>query len=472
MVVKLGTMKGSMSKAFRWWAAWRRVQYGLGFFLVVFLVGVGVYFTQFYQPASCFDGVQNGGERGVDCGGACVRICAADVLPPRVVWADSFAITTGQYNAVAYIENPNQTAATPALTYTFELLNGGEVVAMREGTTILPPNSVYPVFEGRVFTDASAPVTETRLTLEPATLWQPASVGRDQFRSLDIALSNADVKPRLDVTLENTEITAAGDLEVVATIFNDRGEPVTASQTLVEEIAARSTRDIVFTWPNSIAKTVRSCVIPTDVALAIDLSGSMNNDGNEPPQPVTDALAAASQFVTALSEKDQAAVVTFASEAAVPMTLTNQHQMIAETIEALAIDPSEETGFTNTIAALEVAATELDSDRHNPDARRVLVLLTDGLPTAAGDTDVVLNTLRRAEALNATGIEIYAIGLGAQVDETFITGIATDADNAYFAPTGADLARIYAEITSALCESGPTKIDVIAKTKANFAPLR
>lgn len=454
------------------WAIGRRIQYGSGFLSFWVLIGALVYYANYYQPPNCFDSKQNGNESGVDCGGSCVRICTASVFPPQTVWVKSFEVTPGQYNAVAYVENPNQVAATPELRYTFQLLQDGVVVAERSGQTVMPPNSIYPIFEGRIFTDGKAAVTDTKLTLEPAEVWLPASIGRDQFRSADIALSGADERPRLDVTIENTELVSAQDIEVVATIFNELGEPVTASQTYIEDIAARSTKDIVFTWPNSIAKTVKSCIIPTDVAVAIDLSGSMNNDGGDPPQPITAAVTAASQFVGALGQNDQVAVLTYASAAQVVTELTNQHDRVAVAVQALSIDPAEEAGYTNTAAVLVSGQTTLNSPRHNDDARRVLVLLTDGLPTAPGDDDAEAAAVAAAAALRADEIEIYAIGLGEAVNAAFIESIAGSAANAYLAPTAADLQRIYAEITSSLCTAGPTKIDVFAKTKTNFAPLR
>ncbi len=462
-----------MSYGIRLWAVGRRIQYGLGFASVWVLVGAFIYFSNFYQPANCFDGKENGAETGVDCGGLCVQICSTTVIQPQVVWVKSFEVVEGQYNAVAYVENVNQTAATPALEYTFRLLNEqGSVVAERSGTTILPPNSIYPIFEGRVFTEGKAEVTRTEIDLKPAPLWIPASVGRGQFRSVDIKLTGADERPRLDVKIENTELSEARDVEIVATIFNEGGEPVTASQTILESIAARSTEDIVFTWPQTIAKTVKSCIIPTDVAVVIDLSGSMNNDGGEPPQPVTAALEAAAKFIQSLKEDDQVAVVTFASEAEVVTELNGLHGAVANGVLGLSIDPVEETGYTNTVAALLAAQGELNSLRHNNDARRVVVLLTDGLPTSAGDEDVVTGAMQVAQRLGDDGFEVYAIGLGAGVDQTFVRSIASDTTNAYFAPSAADLESIYAEITSSLCAVGPTKIDVIAKTKTNFAPLR
>jgi len=456
---------------FRPWAMWRRILYGSGFVSFWGLIGVLIYFISFYQPANCFDGIRNGDEIEIDAGGSCVRIAASTVIPPRVVWAESFEITPGQYNTAAYIENRNAVAATPELRYTFTLYNEDTVVTERSGVTVLPPNSSYPIFEGRIFTDGQE-ITNTTLTLESPDLWLPATVGSEQFQTTDINLQNVDTRPSLDVMITNTALTTAEDVEVVATIFNDVGKAVTASETFIESFAPRSSREVQFTWPNSIAKTVRSCSIPTSVVLGIDLSGSMNNDQASPPQPITDALFAASSFVGNLNPADKVGVVTFATQASTVQTLTSEHQATRIVVEGLTIDAASETGFTNTSAALQAAAAELGSERHSQDARRALVLLTDGLPTAAGDIDAVTEAQSAAAALAASGADVYIVGLGQQVDQTFIRSIASDPDNAYLAPSRSDLAAIYDQITASLCEVGPTKIEVIAKTKTNFAPLR
>ena len=457
---------------FRVWAFWRRLQYGAGFFATFLLIAGSMYYFNFYEPDNCFDTTMNGNESGIDCGGNCIRICAAAVIPPRIVWAESFEINDGQYNTVAYVENKNKLAGTPVLKYTFELLNGDTVVATRSGETVLPPNSVYPIFEGRVFTDMKE-VTETRLTIEESELWLPATLGREQFKSGNIVLTGADARPRLDASIENSELIAAENVEIVTTLFNDAGDPVTASQTFIDKLEGRATEDVVFTWPSSIAKTVRSCIIPSDVVVGIDLSGSMNNDGSTPPEPVTSALKAAENFVLRFKEKDQAAVVTFASTAKTPATLQRDHAKTAALIAALSIAPEEENGYTNTVAALRAAQTELTSERHSEDARRVLVLLTDGLPTAKGDTVIIVEETKSAAiALKNEGVEVYAIGIGKNVNFEFISAIASSDKTAFIAPNSEDLTSIYQTITSSLCESGATRIDVIAKTPTNFPPLR
>jgi Mg-chelatase subunit ChlD len=454
----------------RMWAFWRRVQYGTGYLTFLSMISLGVYFFYFYTPATCFDLDKNGEETGVDCGGACTRICAFTVTPPKVIWAKSFKIQPGQYNAVAYIENNNVVAGTPSLEYVFRLYDEAGLITQRSGKTVLPPNSTYPVFEGRVDTAGRTP-TETTLELTLADLWLPATHGRDQFRTVDLQLVEADSRPKLNVKMENSDLNEAKDVEVVATIFDASGIPLTASQTFIDLFAGRSQKNITFTWPNPIAKTVRSCAVPTDVVIAIDLSGSMNNDGDNPPQPVTSVLAAASEFASKLRPDDRVSVVTFATNAQVTTQLTGNAATVASAITQLKIDPKEEVGNTNTGDGLAQAQVELNSSRHNVDARSVVVLLTDGLATAP-EVEPEEYAKNKAELLKADDITLYTIGLGKGVNMDFLRTLASGSTFAYAAPTTGTLGDIYKNITDSICEDGAARIDVIPKVTKAFQPLQ
>jgi Mg-chelatase subunit ChlD len=454
---------------FRPWAFWRRIQYATGFLTFLTLVFVAVHYSFFYAPPNCFDTIQNGTEIGLDCGGACTRICAFTVAPPTVTWAKSFEVIAGQYNAVAYIENKNRGAGTPTLQYVFKLSDRAGLITERRGSTVLPPDSTYPVFEGRIDTFGRVP-TETTLELLPADTWLPSTFGRGQFKTVDINLVEADARPKLKVKMENTELIEAKNVEVVATIFDARGIPLTASQTFVDIFPGRSQADLVFTWPHPIAKTIRSCAVPTDIVVAIDLSGSMNNDGGNPPEPISSVRTAASTFVSNLRPDDRIAVVTFATTASTPLQLASDAGTAAARIKQLSIDPTEETGSTNTGEGLIAAQAELRSSRHNPDARKVVVLLTDGLATGP-DIEPELYAKTQADVLKADGVTLYTIGLGSSVNMEFLQALASTPTQAFAAPTTDILGSIYQTITASICEDGAAKIDVIPKASGNFPPL-
>ncbi len=472
------------------WAFWRRLQYGTAFLSFWCLVGTASYFIYFYTPATCFDNMQNGAEQGVDCGGNCVRICAVSVIPPEIVWADSFRIIDGQYNAVAYIENKNSVAATPALAYTFRLLDKGSVIAERSGVTILPPNSVYPVFEGRILTQDGRVPTETTIEIEEADMWLPATVGRNQFKTLDTELLSTDTRPRLNVKIENTELTEARKVEVVSTIFNRAGKPVTASQTFIDIFSPRSTKDIVFTWPNSIAKTVRSCEVPSDIILVLDRSGSMAADGGTPPEPLESAKEAAKSFVKQIRSTDLVGFLSYATTPSSPIeqTLTSSLDEVTSAIEATKMG-EDGVQYTNMGAAFSSAFAELVSPRHRDDARKVVIFLTDGdvtrpvnPATGLADREYAANFARTQAALaKEANVTVYTIGFGdffsgkgeeVKRDIDLIRDLASDPSLYFEAPTIAELQAVYQEIANDLCEEGPTRIEIITKTSTNFAPLR
>lgn len=452
------------------WAFWRRVQYGTAYFMFVFVSGTIMYLMSSFTIPTCYDGILNADETGIDCGGSCTRICTVDVIPPKIVWAESFKITDGQYNALAYIENQNQIAGTPNFSYTFRLYDEQDnLITERSGFSTLPPNSTYPMFEGKINTGLAKPA-RTEIDFDMPDLWLPAEIGRDQFRALDIELIGADERPRLNVEMENTELSEAEDVEVVATIFDRSGKPLTASQTFIELFEPRSQKDLVFTWPLPISRTLRSCEIPTDIVVAIDLSGSMNNDQANPPEPITSVLAAAGDFVDNLHGNDQAALVTFATAAVLRQPLTDNITTVQNRIAGLTIDPQEEQGSTNIGEAFYAAQQELNTIRHNTDARNVVVLLTDGLATAP-DEEPEAYALEAANTLKNDNVIIYTIGLGSAVNMDFLKSAASIEENAYYAASAADLNDIYTAITSAICEDGAARIDIIPKTGANFEPL-
>ena len=451
------------------WAFRRQLQYLIFFSVVLIGIFTLVYFQYIYSPSTCFDETQNGFELGVDCGGECIRICPFELREPTVDWARSFRVTEGVYNAVGYVENSNRGAASPELKYTFSIYDDDGLITERSGVSVLPPGGKFPIFEGRITTGERVP-TRTFLEIEPPELWQPISVGNEQFSVLKRELFSVDKLPKIKATLKNNNLTEVAKAEVVATIFDTSSNALAVSKTVIENFGARSEKEVVFTWPEPIATVMRSCEIPTDVLLAIDLSGSMNNDGGDPPEPISSVKASADAFVARLGAQDQVGVVTFASLGKLELPLSTNSGAAQLAVMSLSIDPEEETGNTNTGEAITKATQELVSDRHNENARKVMVLLTDGLATAP-EEDPELFAIEAASVAKQEGIELFAIGLGEGVNMEFVRQLATTEDYAHQAVTKEDVDKIYRSITSAMCEDGVAVIDIVVKSESGFVPI-
>ncbi len=474
----------------RMWAFWRRVQYGSGFLVFWSLFAVFVYYSIYYQAPNCFDNLQNGDEAGVDCDGSCIRMCATSVIPPNLLWAESFKVNEGQYNAVAYVENLNKTASAEVLRYTFKLMSGEKVIAVRSGETIFPPDGTYPIFEGRMLTENMEVPTKTIIELEPITVWQPATIGRDQFRVLDYRLVDTDTRPRLTARVENSELTNADKVEVVTTIFNSAGKPLTASQTFVDDFIARTTRDVVFTWPSSIAKTVRSCDVPSDIMLVLDRSGSMAADGGNPPEPLNSVKRVAMSFVDQVNKNTQIGFLSYATNPSSPIeqSLDSDLSNTKEAIESVVMG-KDGVQYTNMGEAIASAQAELISDRHRPDARKVIIFMTDGdvtrpvnPETGQADRQYAANfaNAKATEAKDQNTL-IYSIGFGDFLSEendsvvrdvSLIQGLASGPEYYFSAPTIKELEQVYKNIAVGICEEGPARVDVLTKTSTNFTPLR
>src|SRR5688500_12187120 len=129
------------------WAGRRRIIYLTGtiLFFVVVIGGPITYKILSVKP-TCFDGKQNGGETAPDKGGSCLVLVEGRITPYGVMWARSFEVRNGAFDAVGYIENPNPSAGVERAQYHMGLYDSQNIlVAERTGTTYIMPGGITPV---------------------------------------------------------------------------------------------------------------------------------------------------------------------------------------------------------------------------------------------------------------------------------------------------------------------------------------
>ncbi|WP_217562105.1 IPT/TIG domain-containing protein [Paenibacillus sp. GbtcB18] len=140
-------------------------------------------------------------------------------------------------------------------------------------------------------------------------------------------------------------------------------------------------------------------VKPNDVILIIDKSGSMG------VEKMNSAKDAAKGFIDLMDfSKHQVGIVDFSTNVGA-FNLTTDKQSAKNYIDTLVAN-----GGTNTGSAIQ-KATELLAN-HRPDAQPVIVLLTDGQATGAGDgLNAFDYTLKKALEAKDAGIVFYTIAL-------------------------------------------------------------
>jgi tight adherence protein C len=173
-------------------------------------------------------------------------------------------------------------------------------------------------------------------------------------------------------------------------------------------------------------RPIRNPATPTNVMLAIDVSGSMADENK-----LIQAQAAAKSFLDQMRRRDKIGVVSFASTVSVPQPLSSDRKPLTRAIDAFVAD-----GNTLLYDGLAQSLTQLAGA---PRGARAVVLLTDGRDT--GSERGIADGVRQAVS---SSVPVYTIGLGTDVDSDVLERLANDTGGRYYAaPTGQDLAQVF-----------------------------
>ena len=134
------------------WALRRRLIYS--FFFIVFLASGSFLFfrEQLLVNPTCRDGLQNGGETGVDCGGGCGLICSSDRVPVETMWATTFLNDDGSYDVGVFLRNKNSGSSPKGLSLRI-VVKGEADKILHEAKieTAVPFASEFPIVMQRLF---------------------------------------------------------------------------------------------------------------------------------------------------------------------------------------------------------------------------------------------------------------------------------------------------------------------------------
>lgn len=199
---------------------------------------------------SCFDGVQNQNEEGIDCGGVCAKECAVTGKPLQVLWARAFQSGEGIYDLGAKVQNPNPEAGAAGFDYEFKVYGaGGGIIATRSGSSyILPGESRYVVEP--VLRLSEAP---SRTSFSVSNLgWAKSKIG-----VIELAVKNKDYKisPSGSITFSEASGTAVNNsdfdfdkTEVLVVLLDKRGNAIAVNKTEIRAFKAKEERFFKVSW--------------------------------------------------------------------------------------------------------------------------------------------------------------------------------------------------------------------------------
>ena len=233
------------------WALRRRLSIA-GIVIAFFLITVVFPYTYTHREVpTCTDGKQNQGEHGADCGGPCSIFCKNEAKDLKILWTKVFPIRPGEYDVVAYAENPNFEVGIQKFTYTTRLYDtAGAVIASHDGQDFARPSERFVLFTGGMLTGDKEAKTGS-IEIHQDFDWVSSLKSETLFSVTDKELVSADQKPKLTAVIHNLTPDVYRYVGVSAIIYDSKNNPIGVSNTTVEKIDGKGAENLIFTWPSA-----------------------------------------------------------------------------------------------------------------------------------------------------------------------------------------------------------------------------
>jgi len=220
----------------------KQFAYGLFYLIILGVLAFGAYSVFFKPASSCFNGTQDQGEQGIDCGGVCAKTCTPSELA---------TITTGQpiifhptpssVSVMVEIKNPNQNFSARKFYYKFTLRDdSGNPVAGGEisGDSFVYASEIKYVAEfNKPFADA-AKIVSADFSIVGEPDWVSGSLLAKPKLDLQNSSTSASGN-EIGVTgsIINSNTVSVSQVDIFAIIYSKLGQPAGISKTQVSNIA-------------------------------------------------------------------------------------------------------------------------------------------------------------------------------------------------------------------------------------------
>lgn len=180
--------------------------------------------------------------------------------------------------------------------------------------------------------------------------------------------------------------------------------------------------------------------LPLDIVLLLDVSSSMAEPSGDGGSKLDAARSAAGTLLSLLRlPRDRVAVLAFDGSARRAIGLSADRAAVEAALASL--EPGQGTRID--LGLLEAGAVLADAPR--PEARRTVILLTDGLQSGPSEP-----VFAAAADIKAGGASLFALGLGDDVDRAMLRALASSPAAFLVSPSAAQLAGLYQDILAAI----------------------
>jgi hypothetical protein len=233
------------------WASRRQFKYFGVLVLILGFIAFLFIYPSLNKVPTCSDGSKNGDETGVDCGGSCQRVCNGAISEPVILWSRAFPVTGNIFNLVAFVENHNKSAGVQNASYEFRIYDTNNLlIGRRVGSTFIPPNQQFAVFESR-FDGGQSQIKSVVFSFVGDFVWikREPTIETLPIKVDNIILGDDKNSPTLSARVNNDSIYDLPSFDVIAILYNADHNAINASKTRKEGLASNANSLLSFSWP-------------------------------------------------------------------------------------------------------------------------------------------------------------------------------------------------------------------------------
>lgn len=224
------------------------------------------------------------------------------------------------------------------------------------------------------------------------------------------------------------------------------------SQSVNQHFFQADSDDNIVTYTLEV-KNNNICKQPVEVMILFDRSGSMDDDGQNPPEPITTAKEATYAFIDSMERHvDHVGLVSYADTAKRDSPLRSDVTAVKQLISHL-----KAGGKTNIGDAMELGIEEFRSPRARDYAKPFIIIFSDGKANRPQNMDPIQYAVDQAGIAKNEGITVISIGLGSDVDANTLIRMASP-NGYYYAPTASDMVGIYNRISKSMDGISPNTV--------------
>ncbi len=244
-------------------------------FLAIIIGPVIYYYFSGFGRFTCFNGVWDIDEEGVDCGGVC-GACFSDLPPAGVsnfkqVQTIIIPSSNGSFDLVAEIENPNEDWGAESLDYRFTLFdNNNDALTYIEGTDFIMPGTNKHKYIIRHSEDLGITPSSAKITLINIK-WKkfPSHLKKPDFSISYKSFAEKNNGIKASGELNNLSINGFNKVYVSVIARGRNSKIIGAATTDMSTLKSEEKRYFEFTWDNPFNEQVNENNVEWNVQVNI-----------------------------------------------------------------------------------------------------------------------------------------------------------------------------------------------------------